>query len=225
MNIIQRPVLPTISQFIPKPVANITVPIVPPTLNKIFEPTIMAAPMAATVPIIKPAIKITSPIQPIRQSARIAERKAKHFTTNNVKFNSNYVQKKRMAKMKRWKIHNADRLNLALLSYRISVRQALKDKDPARVAAAEKACEDECLNLITNKTFIPVKYVPVNHRSCILPSFMFLKEKTLANGQPDKWKARLVAGGNFVDTTHAGDISAYVVNPTTVLTMLSVASM
>ena len=54
---------------------------------------------------------------------------------------------------------------------------------------------------------------------------MFLKEKTLADGSIDKWKARLVAGGNFVDTTHAGDISAYVVNPTTVLTMLSVASM
>jgi hypothetical protein len=179
---------------------------------------IMAAPMAASVPI-KPSIKHASSIQPIiRQSARIAERKAKNLTTN-------YVQKKRMAKMKRWKIHNADRLNLSLLSYRISVRQALKDKDPDRVAAAEKACEDECINLITNKTFIPVKYVPVNHRSCILPSFMFLKEKTLANGQPDKWKARLVAGGNFVDTTHAGDISAYVVNPTTVLTMLSVASM
>ena len=219
-------ILPPISQFIPKPVANNYVPIIRPPVVTTSEPTVMAAPiatvmaapMAASVPVIKPA-------PPIRQSARIAERKAKNISNNNVKFSSNYIQKKRMAKMKRWKIHNADRLKLALLSYRISVRQALRDKDPARVSAAEKACEDECLNLITNKTFIPVKHVPVNHRSCILPSFMFLKEKTLANGLPDKWKARLVAGGNFVDTTHAGDISAYVVNPTTVLTMLSVASM
>ena len=40
----------------------------------------------------------------------------------------------------------------------------------------------------------------------------------------DKWKARLVAGGNFVDTSLAGDISAHVVNPISVMTMLSIAA-
>ena len=232
INTVSRPILPPISQFIPRPVNNIPIRVLPPPITTIIETTVMAAPTASPMaaptasPMAAPIVKSISPQKPIvRQSARIAERKAKNNPANVVEFVSNYIQRKRMAKMKRWKIHNAERLNLALLSYRISVRQALKDKNPVRVSAATKACYDECLNLITNKTFIPVKYVPANHRACILPSFMFLKEKTLADGSPDKWKARLVAGGNFVDTTHAGDISAYVVNPTTVLTMLSVASM
>ncbi len=45
---------------------------------------------------------------------------------------------------------------------------------------------------------------------------MFLKEKLLANGEFDRMKARLVAGGNFVDARSVGETNAPTVNPFTV---------
>jgi len=71
---------------------------------------------------------------------------------------------------------------------------------------------------------VPIDKMPLPHRSKIIPSFIFFKEKFKADGSFDKWKARLVAGGNFVDTSFAGNISAQVVNPITVMTMISVAA-
>ncbi len=41
-------------------------------------------------------------------------------------------------------------------------------------------------------------------RKKIIPSHIFLKEKLLANGEFDKMKARLVAGGNYVDPRSVG---------------------
>ena len=111
-------------------------------------------------------------------------------------------------------------------AYRISMKQAMTDTDPTRVDSANKAMFDEMKQLIEMGTFVPVpiNQMPVQHRGHIIPSFIFFKEKYRADGVFDKWKARLVAGGNFVDTSMAGDISAQVVNPITVLTMLSVAA-
>ena len=115
---------------------------------------------------------------------------------------------------------------LAYQAFRISMKQAMSDSDPTRVESANKAMYDEMKQLIDMGTLLPtpINQMPVQHRGSIIPSFMFFKEKFRADGAFDKWKARLVAGGNFVDTSLAGDISAQVVNPTSVMTMLSVAA-
>ena len=99
------------------------------------------------------------------------------------------------------------------------MKQAMTDPNPDRVDSANMAMHDELKQLIDMGTFIPV---PIDRK--IIPSFIFFKEKFRADGSFDKWKARLVAGGNFVDTSLSGDISAQVVNPITVMTMLSVAA-
>ena len=117
-------------------------------------------------------------------------------------------------------------LHNVIPSYRISITQALRDPDPQRVESAVKAMKDEITQLIDMQTLLPVPLnkIPAQHRSRIIPSFIFFKEKTRADGTFDKWKARLVAGGHMVDTSLMGDISADVVNPVTVLLMLSVAA-
>ena len=106
------------------------------------------------------------------------------------------------------------------------MKQAMSDSDPARVESANKAMFDELKQLIDMGTLlpIPISQMPQQHKGSIIPSFMFFKEKHRADGVFDKWKARLVAGGNFVDTSLAGDISAHVVNPISVMTMLSIAA-
>ena len=111
-------------------------------------------------------------------------------------------------------------------AFRISMKQALTDPDPVRVNSANKAILDEITQLISMGTLLPtpISQIPPHLRNRIIPSFIFLKEKFKADGEFDKWKGRLVAGGNHVDTSLAGDISAHVVNPATVMTMLSVAA-
>jgi hypothetical protein len=132
----------------------------------------------------------------------------------------------KLTKMKRWRLQNADRITPKILSFRISVKQALRDSDPMKVTAAKRAIHDEVEQLINMKTMTPVlrSIIPQNHRKFIIPSFIFLKEKMKADGAFDKLKARLVAGGNFVDTSLAGDISAYVVTPVTVMAILNIAA-
>ncbi len=53
---------------------------------------------------------------------------------------------------------------------------------------------------------------------------MFLKEKLLANGDFDRMKARLVAGGNFVDARSVGETNAPTINPLTAFFMLNAAA-
>ena len=109
-------------------------------------------------------------------------------------------------------------------TYRISMKQALKDPDIGRVESAQKALVDELKQLIDMQTFepTPIDRIPMSKRSLIIPSFIFFKEKFKAGGSFNKWKGRLVAGGNFVDTSLSGDISASVVNPLSVMMMLSI---
>jgi hypothetical protein len=71
---------------------------------------------------------------------------------------------------------------------------------------------------------IRVEQLSEQERKRIIPSHMFLKEKLLANGDFDRMKARLLAGGNFVDARSVGETNASTVNPFTVFFMLNVAA-
>ena len=153
--------------------------------------------------------------QPLRRSERIR-------TQNQFIHDGNYY-----VGLAQSQPNNIDSpLSFNLFAYRISMKQALTDPDPVRVSSANKAMHDELKQLIDMGTLLPVPLnkIPFHLRTKIIPSFIFFKEKFKANGDHDKWKGRLVAGGNHVDTSLSGDISAHVVNPATVLTMLSVAA-
>ena len=90
------------------------------------------------------------------------------------------------------------------------MRQALKDPDPERSTAAVTAMTEELSQLVESGTFEPKLYdrLTAEQRRRVIPSHMFFKDKFFADGRFQKLKARLVAGGNFVDTSLVGDISS-----------------
>jgi hypothetical protein len=111
-------------------------------------------------------------------------------------------------------------------AHRMSVKQAMNQQDEKKRTESQKAIEAEIKQLMDIKAFLPTKWETINEqtRKKIIPSHMFLKEKLLANGEFDRMKARLVAGGNFVDARSVGETNAPTVNPFTVFFMLNVAA-
>ncbi len=109
---------------------------------------------------------------------------------------------------------------------RMSVRRALEQQDEHKKAASKVAIKAEIKQLMDVKAFQPVRPSALSEqtRKKIIPSHMFLKEKLLANGEFDKMKARLVAGGNYVDPRSVGETNAPTFNPFTVFFMLNVAA-
>ena len=231
-------ILPSIKQFIPTTIPtttqSTTTQSIEPVMssvshsnnnNNVISPNKLIPPThikAAVLPI------DNSDIQSLRRSSRLSEKPRTVYSKDGIRkqLSSNYIKKKKVSKLRRWKNVNSERLNLNLLAYRVSVRQALNNKDPKYVALARKAIIDELTQLKEYGTFEPklLASLSLAQRLANIPSHIFLKEKTKADGSFDKMKARLVAGGNFIDTSLSGDISAYVVNPTTVLMMLSLAA-
>ncbi len=109
---------------------------------------------------------------------------------------------------------------------RMSVRQALEHENADKRKASADAIEAEIKQLMDIGAFHPIRVEQLSEqeRKRIIPSHMFLKEKLLANGDFDRMKARLVAGGNFVDARSVGETNAPTVNPFTVFFMLNVAA-
>jgi hypothetical protein len=109
---------------------------------------------------------------------------------------------------------------------RLSVRQALQEQNAEKRKASSDAIEAEIKQLMDIGAFRPIRVEDLSEqeRKRIIPSHMFLKEKLLANGDFDRMKARLVAGGNFVDARSVGETNAPTVNPLTVFFMLNVAA-
>ena len=122
---------------------------------------------------------------------------------------------------------NLDKIKARIIACRISMRQALKDPDPVRATAATTAMTEELTQLVDSGTFEPKTYDSLNddQKRRVIPSHMFFKDKFFADGRFQKLKARLVAGGNFVDTSLIGDISSWTVNPISVMMMLNVAAL
>ena len=109
---------------------------------------------------------------------------------------------------------------------RASVRQALSDPDPKRRESALKAIKAEISMLLDMRAMQPVKRENIsayewNNR--VYPSHMFLKDKYLSNGDFERVKARLVAGGNWMDPTGL-ETRSPTVNPITVMTMINIAA-
>ena len=130
--------------------------------------------------------------------------------------------------MSNFRIRKIDpyRMKARIIAYRISLRLALRDSNKERAESAKRAMREECEQLVTTNTFEPYLFseIPADEMKFVIPSHLFFKEKYKADGEFDRWKGRLVCGGNFVDTSLSGDISAHVVNPITVMMMLNLAA-
>ena len=106
----------------------------------------------------------------------------------------------------------------------ITPRQALK-KQHLRDAAI-KSMISELKGLLDKGCFEGIHRKTLTHCQCkkIIQSSMFLKEKYKANGEFEKLKARLVAGGHMQDRADMGDVSSPVVSTTSVYMLATIAA-
>ena len=108
----------------------------------------------------------------------------------------------------------------------MSVKAALKtDRD--RVSEALKV---ELTQLVDKDVWIATKWSKLTNiqKSKAIRCYIFMKEKRLANGDFDKWKARLVAGGNGQDASSLLELYDTLSSPTvahdSVMIMLAIAA-
>ena len=114
-----------------------------------------------------------------------------------------------------------------LEAYRVSLKKAVSDADDVRRESAIKACDDEFDDLmgmnfakgLLARNMTRIQLLSVIH------AFMFLTEKKLGSGEFDKWKARLVAGGNEIkDTIDEDDRYSPTANHISVMTSIALAA-
>ena len=91
--------------------------------------------------------------------------------------------------------------------------------------SALKSIAAECIQLINKKVFHPidVSKLSTKERRAIIRSTMFLKEKFLSNGDFEKLKARLVAGGDQQDKSLYEDLSSPTVTTQSVFMVAAIA--
>ena len=107
-------------------------------------------------------------------------------------------------------------------SANVSVREALRTRgDDARLVINK-----ELQQMINKKVWAPVLYnrLTAGERAGIIRSSMFLKRKTHPDGRFDKYKARLVAGGDQQDKNLYDDLSSPTVSTSAVFTIAAVCA-
>ena len=120
------------------------------------------------------------------------------------------------------KYTDLDHVRLAVI-FHISLKKGLeKYGDPAKEAAAQ-----EINQMLIYKVWSKVKKKDLVgiHWKKVINCFMFLKEKFKPNGEFDKLKMRLVAGGNGQDRLDYDDISSPTVLLSTVFIILTIGMM
>lgn len=111
-------------------------------------------------------------------------------------------------------------------SYRISLKEALTSGTEERQRLSWQAMDEEIKSLMKLKVFkfILQAELPPEDANRVAPCHMFLKEKYNADGSYQKMKARLVAGGNWVDPSLVGDTKAPTAKSISVMTALNRAA-
>ncbi len=141
-----------------------------------------------------------------------------------------YVTKKtndlaeRKAYQARLKIANNE--DPIMLAYRVSLKKATSDPNEQRRKSAEEAIIEEIDNLFNMGwgDAVMLNSLSREERDGIIHAFMFLKEKTLGDGTFDKWKARLVAGGNEIKDTVEQDTYSPTANYISVMSTIALAA-
>lgn len=216
--------LPSITQFIPSTIPQKTSVIIQDTEQL---STLVTTPVTAVIPVSQPESRYH-----FRENRKPPERYGANYSlpTNIKSYNISYGKSNvgiPVVVTVPCKHVNIDKVKAHIIACRISMRQALKDPDPQRSAAARTALLEELTQLIESGTFDPKPFNSLSQeqRRRVIPSHMFFKDKFFADGRFQKLKARLVAGGNFVDTSLVGDISSWTVNPITVMMMLNLSAL
>jgi hypothetical protein len=108
-----------------------------------------------------------------------------------------------------------------LYSYKLSVKKSLISK---YAVESENAIYDEFMNMKTNNVLLPVLWssLSADERSHIIPAHMFLKEKFKANGEFDKIKGRIVAGGDQQDEDTYDNIASPTINSIVILALINI---
>jgi len=104
----------------------------------------------------------------------------------------------------------------------MSVKAAMRDRGPE----AEAVILAELQQMVDKNVWHPVhtKGLSSNERRAIIRSSMFLKDKYFASGVFEKFKARLVAGGNQQDKALYENLSSPTAATTSLLTVASIAA-
>jgi hypothetical protein len=107
-------------------------------------------------------------------------------------------------------------------AFTISVRAALRD----RAAEATPVIEAELKQMVAKGVWRGVDTAQLTgpQRRAIIRSSMFLKDKYLASGSFDRFKARLVAGGNQQDKQLYEDLSSPTAATSSVLAVAAIAA-
>jgi hypothetical protein len=107
-------------------------------------------------------------------------------------------------------------------SANVSVREALRTRgDDARLVINK-----ELQQMIDKRVWTPVMYNKLTsvQRASIIRSSMFLKRKTHPDGRFDKYKARLVAGGDQQNKNLYDDLSSPTVSTSAVFTIAAICA-
>ena len=97
----------------------------------------------------------------------------------------------------------------------MSVREAPRTRgDDARLVINK-----ELQQMIDKKAPVLYNRLTAGERACIIRSSMFFKRKTRPDGRFDKYKARLVAGGDQQDKNLYDDLSSPTVSTSAVFTI------
>ena len=110
--------------------------------------------------------------------------------------------------------------NLSDYIMNIAVKEALR----TRSVEAETVIMKELAQMITKKVWTPVdtRKLTADERLSVISSSMFVKQKFHPNGEHDKLKARLVAGGDQQNEDLYDDLSAPTVSTCSVFTVLAI---
>ena len=105
-------------------------------------------------------------------------------------------------------------------AFNMSIKKAVEKWSGKAVSAIQ----DELNQMIDKEVWTAVRKSSIPRNKKIIPSFMFLKEKYLANGELERIKARLVAGGHIQDLTPYSDTSSPTVDLTSVFVVYTIAA-
>ena len=107
-------------------------------------------------------------------------------------------------------------------AFTMSVKAAMRDRGPE----AEAVIVAELQQMLDKNVWHPIhaQGLSSKERRAIIRSSMFLKDKYLASGAFEKFKARLVAGGNQQDKGLYENLSSLTAATTSLLTTASIAA-
>ena len=123
-------------------------------------------------------------------------------------------------------MHDAENWIDELMCFRITLQEAVKERDPVKLEMINKALDDEIDNLVLkNRAVRPVRVSSLTRQELDrrVPGHTFLKFKELATGAFDKVKARTVIGGNLIDRETVQETNAPTIGIVSVMGMLSMA--